>query len=184
MSAAEPVELTAEVIARLDAEDAEREARLQSVDALAGAALWYARHSIAVFPLRRGAKVPRVGSRGFHDATTDLDVIRAWWQAEPRSNIGIPTGHGFDVIDVDGPVGVKSWARVIDDLPPVLGHVCTPRPGGNHLYVPATGRGNRAGILPGVDYRGRSGYVVAPPSRSEVGIYRWIIPLDLAAVTR
>lgn len=47
-----------------------------------------------------------------------------------------------------------------------LGKVLTPRPGGMHIYVPpgyAHDR-NAARIYPGVDYRGRGGYVVAPPS--------------------
>jgi hypothetical protein len=47
-----------------------------------------------------------------------------------------------------------------------------------HLYVPANPAvGNGAGLLPNVDYRGAGGYVVAPPSRTDVGSYRWLRPL-------
>ena len=49
---------------------------------------------------------------------------------------------------------------------------------GFHWYVLPTGLGNRAGILPGFDFRGRGGYVVGPPSVHPGGHrYRWINPL-------
>lgn len=149
---------------------------------LLAAALWYAELGLPVFPLRPRSKVPHPGTRGCLDASTDPDVIREAWQRRPESNIGLATGHLVDVIDVDGPAGVKSWATLIGDgaLPPVLGVVSTPRPGGNHLYVAATGRGNKAGIWPGIDYRGGIGYVVCPPSRNAEGVsYRWHRRLDL-----
>jgi hypothetical protein len=155
----------------------------------AASALWYAEVAgLRVFPLQAGSKVPWRGSNGCKGATADSEQIRAWWTEAPESNIGIATGHLVDVIDIDGPPGVKTWAEIKDDLPPILGHVSTPRPGGNHLYVAATeGRGNKAGIFPGIDYRGAGGYVVAPPSvirdGDHPGDYRWIRPLDLAALT-
>jgi hypothetical protein len=49
---------------------------------------------------------------------------------------------------------------------------------GFHWYVKPTGVGNRAGVLPGVDFRGRGGYVLGPPSVHPKGHrYRWINPL-------
>jgi hypothetical protein len=145
---------------------------------LLGAALWYAEQGLHVFPLTPYSKIPWPKSRGFKDATTDLDQIRAWWRLIPASNIGIATGHLVDVIDIDGPEGVMSWART--EPVPALGTVNTPRAGGTHLYIPATGGGNLARILPGVDMRGLGGYVVAPPSVNDQGRYSWRRPLDLA----
>jgi hypothetical protein len=147
---------------------------------MVSAALYYAEQGLRVFPLQPKLKTPHRGSRGFKDATTDSDTIITWWyDVWPDSNIGIATGHLVDVIDIDGPEGVKSWARM-DNLPEILGVVSTPRPGGNHLYIHATGRGNKAGIFPGVDHRGLGGYVVAPPSVNENGVrYTWRRPLEL-----
>lgn len=147
------------------------------------AALWYASQGLHVFPLQPGAKIPMPGSRGCHDATTDPAQITAWWAKWPAANVAIATGHLVDVIDIDGPAGVLSWARC-DDLPEPLGVVSTPRPGGTHLYIPATGQANRVGILPGVDYRGASGYVVAPPSVNADGVrYTWRRPPHLERAT-
>jgi hypothetical protein len=41
--------------------------------------------------------------RGLKHATTDPDVIRAWWTRRPRANIGMATGRlsGVVVVDVD-----------------------------------------------------------------------------------
>lgn len=173
--------------ALLDAEDQADQRRREGVT-LASAALWYAQQGLRVFPLQPGTKIPYQRSHGFKDATTDPDRIRAWWDTEPQSNIGIATGHLVDVIDIDGPAGVISWARAMyadDDTylgPPVIGVASTPRAGGSHLYIRSDpDKGNRAGILPGVDYRSTGGYVVAPPSHTDVGSYTWRTPIDLSA---
>lgn len=176
----EQITTLAAVLDELD--QAAREAR--PTPSLLGSALWYAEQGLHVFPLTPGAKIPLPRSRGFKDATTDAEQIRAWWAQTPDANIGIATGHLVDVVDIDGAPGQASRAGhwpMFERLA-VIGKVLTPRPGGMHLFVPATGEGNRAGILPGVDYRGVGGYVVAAPSRTDVGTYRWLAPLQLPAV--
>lgn len=162
---------------------------------LLGAALWYAEQGLHVFPLQPNVKVPHPGTRGCKDATTDPEQVRAWWQQWPNSNVGIATGHTVDVIDFDGLPGHVSWGKAFPDPADpwggahLLGTVSTPRPGGLHAYVPATGYGNRAGgrkaMPPGVDYRGLGGYVLAPPSVLDArpgqhpGTYRFLRPLTL-----
>lgn len=134
------------------------------------AALRYASWGWPVFPLQPRAKRPAT-KHGFKDATADPDQIRAWWAAADY-NIGLPTGIAFDVIDIDPPQGALSYAQLLAEedqrtgrgwIPDVHGQVATSS-GGLHLYIPPTGDGNGAGIIPGIDYRGAGGYVVAPPS--------------------
>lgn len=169
------------VLDELDARERDRRASVT----LAQAAAWYAECGLPVFPLQPGSKLPYRRSRGCHDATTDAERVAAWWRAEPAANVGLATGHAVDVIDVDGPTGVASYAHA-NKLPPACGLVSTPRAGGLHRYIASDGaRGNRARLADGIDYRGRGGYVVAPPSRTELGAYRWLAPLTLgAAVSR
>lgn len=159
-------------------QQADRCRRLQSIDALAMAAGWYASHGVPVFPLRPRTKVPLHGSRGFKDATTDTIVVERWWKQHPRANIGMPTGVRWDVIDIDGPRGYASLAAMLDEdiVPPILARAWTPR-SGQHLYIAPTGDGNAASFRPGVDYRGAGGYVVLPPSVGVNGLlYDWMMP--------
>lgn len=173
----DPTPLEAEVD-RLD------QAERRTTATLHQSALWYASVGLRVFPLSPGSKIPYRGSNGCLDATSNPDVITGWWDHSPDANIGIATGHLVDVVDIDGLPGQKSRARHWDDIfaqvdADAIAKILTPRPGGMHLYVPATGDGNKAGILPGIDYRGRGGYVVAPPSvitptHGTPGTYRFL----------
>lgn len=140
---------------------------------LGAAALWYAKRGWKVFPLLPNQKVPATRN-GFKDASTELAKIKAWWDRHPDSNIGLPTGQLFDVIDIDGPTGIESLHALRDgDLPDIHGKAGTPR--GFHLFVEADGVGNRAGVKPGIDYRGQGGYVVGPPSQIDLRRYTWLI---------
>lgn len=129
---------------------------------LAEAAQRYARWGWPVFPLKPCTKQPATRN-GFKDATTDPDRITAWWTKHPDANIGLPTGHAFDVIDFDVPDGIPTLHKIMDEDRVVHGWVTTAS-GGTHLYIKPTGRGNLARWMPGTDYRGQGGYVVAPPS--------------------
>lgn len=115
----------------------------------------------------RPAKHPRIKDWQKR-ATTDPATIRRWWSEWPDANIGIPTGETFDALDIDGAKGEASlsWLGHGGEI-----HVLTPH--GRHFWYWPTGRGNRVGILPGVDWRGRGGYVLAPPSVVDGAVYRF-----------
>lgn len=140
---------------------------------LLAAALAYAADGLRVFPLAPREKVPLIpGGRGCNDATTDEAQIRAWWAKCPDANIGVSTGDGLLVIDVDGDDGCTSLIRLCDEHGPIPVTRCvsTGRVGGFHFWLRATGpacrnsNGIRNGLALGIDTRGAGGYVVAPPS--------------------
>lgn len=152
-----------------DAELADREHQLDSYDdrppRLLAAALRYTEWGWPVFPCAPGLKRPAT-EHGLTEATTDASQIRAWWRKWPRANIGVATGHAFDVFDVD-PAGIGWWRQHGHEhgpLPDIHGTVSTPRAVGMHLYVEPTGMRNKTGLARGVDFRGVGGYVLVPPS--------------------
>jgi hypothetical protein len=125
-----------------------------------------------------GSLVPH----GVNDATCNRARVLAWWTRHPQANIGLATGRRFDVLDVDGPAG----AHAIQALAAAHGlHSSGPvvRTGGGgwHFYLAPTGLGNvQPQGLAHVDWRGRGGYVVAPPSRHASGHpYQWMASRDL-----
>jgi Bifunctional DNA primase/polymerase, N-terminal len=119
---------------------------------------------------------------GVKDATTNRARILAWWTRHPQANIGLACGHRFDVLDIDGPEG----AQAIQELATTHGLVnagplVRTGGGGWHFYLHPTGLGNaQPQQLQQVDWRGRGGYVVAPPSRHASGqAYQWAPGRDL-----
>jgi hypothetical protein len=119
---------------------------------------------------------------GVKDATTNRARLLAWWTRHPQANIGLATGHRFDVLDVDGPAG----AHAIQELAAAhrlrsSGPLVRTGGGGWHYYLAPTGLGNTSPAdLAHVDWRGRGGYVVAPPSRHTSGhTYQWAAGRDL-----
>jgi putative DNA primase/helicase len=144
----------------------------------------YAKLGYPVFPCRsepetitiagrlqqRAEKSP-LTTQGFRDATTRDDVIAVWGQEFPSAAWGIATGRrsGLLVVDVD-PKKESQWLSSLNqlELPQTLTvRTCN---GGFHLYFaysyPATGPRITIGanLLPGIDWRGEGGYVIAPGS--------------------
>jgi len=135
----------------------------------------YAARGWPVFPLIPRDKAPLKGTRGFLDASTDRTQVLQWWQLFPDANIGLSTGVGFDVLDIDGPKSVPALQELLGMDYRHTGPVV--RTGkGTHLYFqPLQSGRNRAGLFGGhCDYRGAGGYVVAPPSVHPSGrVYDW-----------
>lgn len=154
---------------------------------LLDAALRYASRGLRVLPVhyvteagtcscgnpdcRSGAKHP-VFDAWTTEATTNEAQIRRWWQRP--YNIGIATGAGHLVLDVD--TGGEEWLHR-QSIPPTW----AARTGGNGLHywfaLPAGVTLGCSGgrLAPHVDTRADGGMVVAPPSRSTKGLYEWLV---------
>ena len=105
------------------------------------------------------------------DATTNRARVLAWWTRHPQAKIGLATGYLFDVLDVDGPAGAQAIRTLAAEHGvSSSGPLVRTRGGGWHLYLAPTGLGNAHPYgLEHVDWRGRGGYVVVPPSRHASG---------------
>jgi hypothetical protein len=130
----------------------------------------------------RPAKHPLV-RHGVKQATTDPEVIGRWWHHWPHANLGLATGIVFDALDIDGLAGLGAlleFARTVGVRLP--GPLVATGGGGWHAWFRPTGLGNRPPRgLAHVDWRGRGGCVLAPPSRHvSGGTYRWLRGLDQA----
>jgi Bifunctional DNA primase/polymerase, N-terminal len=102
-----------------------------------------------------GSLVPH----GLHEATTNRARVMAWWTRHPQA---MRTFAGEHALHSAGPL-VRTGG------------------GGWHYYLAPTGLGNvHPHGLERVDWRGRGGYVVAPPSRHASGHpYQWVSGRDL-----
>lgn len=131
---------------------------------LAEAALAYAALGWPVLPLHPRAKTP-LGSlvkTGLLEASSDIDVVRGWWGRQPGANIGLRTGIAFDVVDLDGDAAMASLKTLVPGYKHPGPVSATGK--GWHLLFQPTGARNAANKLPGIDFRGQNGYIVAPPS--------------------
>jgi Bifunctional DNA primase/polymerase, N-terminal len=120
-----------------------------------------------------GSLVPH----GVKDATTNRARVLAWWTRHPQANIGLATGHLFDVLDIDGPTGEQAVRELaVAHGLQSSGPLVRTGGGGWHFYLAPTGLGNvHPAGLEHVDWRGRGGYVVVPPSRHASGHpYQWL----------
>lgn len=158
----------------------------QSINPKLEAALEYARASFSVFPLKPRSKAPAT-TNGLKDATTDEQRIRNWWTFNPEYNIGLRTGDGLVVVDIDSPKMTPESEAFVNTLPEETMVVSTGR--GLHFYFRGDGK-NTAGRLPGIDTRGSGGYVVAAPSIHEngsvyevIGEHREPLPIPDAVIT-
>jgi hypothetical protein len=133
----------------------------------------YAALGYAVLPLMPHGKRPAT-AHGLHDATTDPDIICTW---PATANLGLLPPAGVLVLDADTPAEVD---RLETDYPELATapRCDTPR-GGAHLYtrLPDGTPPPRATVrVQGrdLDVRGLGrAYLVAPPSVTPQGAYRW-----------
>jgi len=127
-------------------------------------------------------KKPMVKWEEFQKRKASEDEIKAWWGKNPKANVGIVTGaiSNLCVVDIDEP---KGFEAIKDYIPNSIKtpRAKTPR-GGEHLYfkTPDKSLANNSRLIPGCDFRGNGGFIVAPPSIGTNGKqYEWVLGLSL-----
>lgn len=149
---------------------------------------FYAKNNFKVFPCVPNKKTPAT-SNGFKAATNSLDQVSHWWGSGQINNIGIATGAGVVVIDIDVKNGIDGNQALADleaelktTLPETL-TASTPS-GGKHLYFRYPSeysiKSSANQLAQGVDIRADGGYVVAAPSKTDIGEYRWLLKGKMA----
>lgn len=143
---------------------------------IALAAQSYTKHGWPVFPLKANLKTPAI-SNGFKGASLEPEQINQWFSTGGH-NIGIATGGGLAVLDIDRKGG-KDGLQVIRALESQLGSlpdtykVSTPS-GGEHWFFSYPVHlkiQSKANLFKehgeGLDIRADGGYVVAAPSHTD-----------------
>jgi hypothetical protein len=125
--------------------------------------------------------IGRLVPRGVKGATKNDAIIKQWWTAYPKANIGIATGRisGIVVVDVDGQKGETKLNLLLGRQYNSGERMCfveTGRAeGGRHLYFLYPANTN----IPnhnddGLEVKSDGAYVVVPPSRHASGkLYEW-----------
>jgi hypothetical protein len=131
-------------------------------------ALYRAEHGWPVFPCLPDSKIPAT-RHGHHDATTDPDQIREWFN-RPGPNLAVATGTpGPDVLDVDTRPAGNGFAALsrLDAAGLLRGAAAIVRTPSGGLHVYFAGSHQRTAHLPArhIDFLSKGGYIVAPPSQ-------------------
>ena len=135
-------------------------------------ALDWAGRGFRLFPLHPGTKRP-VWRGWTQDATSDPARIKEIW-SERDYNIGVLTGNGLLVVDVDIKNGKDGmWSFFNLGIPADTLCVETVSGGKHFYYKTDTDVANSSGkIGEGLDVRGKNGFVIAPGSVLAGGAYR------------
>ncbi len=127
-----------------------------------------AANGLHVFPCRPNGKEP-LTPNGYKDATDDLEQIKDWWSEYPDANIGCaPSRSGHYVIDldkkgeIDGEDTLFSLELENQSIPKSY-RVRTPS-GGLHIWLKGELATTANKLGPGIDTRGKGGYVLLPGS--------------------
>jgi hypothetical protein len=141
-----------------------------------------------IFPIAPRAKTPPLVTDWPRRASCNEDVISRWEKSNPGCNWGVVCGPESKVwvLDVDGERGENSLQSLVEQHGTWEKTLSASTGNGSHFYFkwPDTDAiipNSASKIAPGLDVRGRRGYVVIPPSLHPSGTpYTWTANLHRA----
>jgi hypothetical protein len=127
-------------------------AALPATNPMMDAAIDYSNRGWPVFPCDPSTKQPYT-TKGFKDATTDVNQICDWWTRYPAAMVGLPTGtvSGLWVLDIDvkpdanGAIELAKLEAANGALPTTL-TASTPSGGTHYYFRYAEGVKNRGAL--------------------------------------
>lgn len=132
-------------------------------------------NGFSIFPVKYKDKIP-LTKNGFKDASISFEQLETWDKQFKEYNIGIRTGNGLAVIDIDvNNGGTQSWIELTqNDVVPDT--ICAQTGGGGrHYFFKGDIKNTVSKLGKGIDTRGDKGYVVCPPSLHASGkYYEWL----------
>jgi len=140
------------------------------------AALAYASWGWHVLPVMPNEKIP-ASAHGVHDATTNLEQIRAWWQQNPDFNIGIAAGEISNIVvfDIDprngGDTSWDTWLNEHGAAPD--GAYQLTAGGGQHYISVYKDSIKSCKLRDGIDLLSNGRYFLASPSTINGRQYDW-----------
>lgn len=140
------------------------------------AALIYASWGWHVLPVMVNEKVPAT-AHGVHDATVDLEQIKAWWSQNPDYNIGIAAGQisNIAVFDIDprngGDLSWEVWLAEYGAAPD--GAYQLTAGGGQHYIGVYRDSIKSCKLRDGIDLLSNGRYFLASPSTIDGRQYDW-----------
>lgn len=144
-------------------------------------ALSFASLNVKVFPLKYNTKDGQIVHSWLKEASVDENVITNWFK-DTNNNLGICTGNGLAVIDIDrkhSDAGMKWMEENIRKFPVTM-VVQTPS-GGLHIYYWVNKSiHNKVRIIDEVDIRGEHGYVVGAGSVVNGKSYKIVVDHTIA----
>lgn len=108
-----------------------------TLSSLAEAAAMYLRAGLTPLPVKVRAKAPTmVPWAEYQERQPSLDDVRRWWKEWPSANVGLVTGNGFLVLDLDGPQAEELLSSEGIELPFDAPRVRTGRAeSGEHVWL-------------------------------------------------
>jgi hypothetical protein len=120
-----------------------------------------------IFPLYFRSKKPMGGSNGLHDATNDINRFKQLLNGNTKFNIGIRTGSGLAVIDVDPRNGGSETLIELSEkyeIPDTVISLSGGADKGRHYFFKTDEKITIKSKLKGIDIKCDGGYIVSPSS--------------------
>lgn len=142
------------------------------------------KYGFSVIPLIPGEKKPLIDWKEYQTRKPTRTEMMSWWGKNPKANIGIVCGKvsNLFVVDFDKYADDYNEEKAREVIPdPIKTPTVKTARNGLHYYFNNTEKDYsiKARLLPGIDYRGNGGFVVAPPSVNGTGkVWEWTLPLS------